>query len=184
MIRSPHCSSPRGTGVLRNEVYAGRLVWNRMRFVRDPATGKRVSRVNPEAAWVRADVPDLRIVDDALWQRVEARLGVIRQKCGANDPDRTRFWQARRSGHVLTQKVFCGTCGGAMTNAGRDHLACAAARKRGACTNGRGIRREVLETLILDALRDRLMAPERGRGVRGRVHFRMEPGSGRDFGGS
>ena len=29
-----------------------------MRFVRDPATGKRVSRVNPEAAWVRADVPD------------------------------------------------------------------------------------------------------------------------------
>ena len=48
-----------------------------------------------------------------------------------------------------------------MTNAGRDYLACATARKQGACTNGRGIRREVLETLILDALRDRLMAPER-----------------------
>jgi hypothetical protein len=48
-----------------------------------------------------------------------------------------------------------------MTNAGRDYLACATARKQGACANGRGIRREVLETLILDALRDRLMAPGR-----------------------
>ena len=151
----------RGTGSLRNEAYAGRMVWNRMRFIRDPATGKRVSRVNPEAAWVRADVPDLRIVDDALWERVEARLGVIRQNSGANAPDRPKFWEARRSGHVVTQKVFAHPCGGAMTNAGRDYLACATARKQGACTNGRGIRREVLETLILDALRERLMAPER-----------------------
>src|SRR5712671_2212657 len=31
----------RGTGVLRNELYVGRLVWNRMRFIKDPRTGKR-----------------------------------------------------------------------------------------------------------------------------------------------
>jgi site-specific DNA recombinase len=55
--------------------------------------------------------------------------------------------------------VFCGVCGGAMTNIGRDYLACSAARKQGTCANGRGIRGRALETLILDALRDRLMAP-------------------------
>jgi site-specific DNA recombinase len=111
-------------------------------------------------ARIRTDVPDLRIVGDALWERVAARLDAIRDHSGANKPDRPRFWEGRRSGHILTQKVFCGTCGGAMTNAGRDYLACATARKQGVCTNGRGIRREVLESLILDALRDRPMAPE------------------------
>jgi site-specific DNA recombinase len=35
--------------VNRNELYAGVLVWNRQRFIKDPNTGKYVSRPNPEA---------------------------------------------------------------------------------------------------------------------------------------
>ena len=35
----------RGTGVLRNELYVGRLVWNRLRYTKDPVTGRRVSRI-------------------------------------------------------------------------------------------------------------------------------------------
>ena len=31
----------RGTGILNNELYIGRLVWNRLRYVKDPSTGKR-----------------------------------------------------------------------------------------------------------------------------------------------
>jgi DNA invertase Pin-like site-specific DNA recombinase len=50
----------RGTGILNNELYIGRLVWNRQRFVKDPVTGKRQARPNPEAAWIIEDVPDLR----------------------------------------------------------------------------------------------------------------------------
>ena len=38
----------RGTGILRNQLYIGRLVWNRMRYIKDPSTGKRVSRMNPK----------------------------------------------------------------------------------------------------------------------------------------
>ena len=37
----------RGTGILNNELYVGRLVWNRLRYVKNPDTGKRVSRLNP-----------------------------------------------------------------------------------------------------------------------------------------
>ena len=150
----------RGTGILRNELYVGRLVWNRMRFVRDPATGKRVSRPNPENQWTRADVPELRILDDQVWDETQGRLGAIRAASGADAPDRNRFWLNRRSLHLLTQKTFCGVCGGVMTNVGRDYLACAAARKQGICTNTAGIRRQELETLILGALRDDLMAPD------------------------
>jgi hypothetical protein len=42
----------RGTGLLNNELYIGRLVWNRLRYVKDPASGRRVSRLNPPEAWV------------------------------------------------------------------------------------------------------------------------------------
>jgi DNA invertase Pin-like site-specific DNA recombinase len=36
----------RGTGVINNELYAGRLVWNRLRYIKDPMTGRRISRLN------------------------------------------------------------------------------------------------------------------------------------------
>ena len=52
----------RGTGIVNNELYAGRLVWNRQRFVKDPETGKRVSRINPPEDWIVTEIPELRIV--------------------------------------------------------------------------------------------------------------------------
>lgn len=33
----------RGTGILNNELYIGRQIWNRLRYVKAPATGKRAS---------------------------------------------------------------------------------------------------------------------------------------------
>ncbi|MEI6670214.1 MAG: recombinase family protein, partial [Acidobacteriota bacterium] len=39
-----HGHHARGTGILNNELYVGRLVWNRLRYVKDPDTGRRVSR--------------------------------------------------------------------------------------------------------------------------------------------
>ena len=55
-------NAKRGTGILNNELYVGRLVWNRLRYVKNPDTGKRVSRLNPESEWMRKEVPELRIV--------------------------------------------------------------------------------------------------------------------------
>jgi site-specific DNA recombinase len=150
----------RGTGILRNELYIGRLVWNRLTFIRNPATGRRVSRMNAGVQSIAHDVPALRIISQELWDRVQARLANIRVESGAENPDRPRYWETRRAHHVLTGKLFCGCCNGLMTNIGRDYLACSAARRQGTCDNGRGIRREVLEKLILDALRTRLMQPE------------------------
>jgi DNA invertase Pin-like site-specific DNA recombinase len=69
----------RGTGVLNNELYIGKLIWNRQRFVKDPATGKRQARPNPPETWVTEDVDHLRIIEDALWHRVKKRQGAIRE---------------------------------------------------------------------------------------------------------
>jgi site-specific DNA recombinase len=75
-------------------------------------------------------------------------------------PTRPKFWEKRRSQHLLAGKSFCGTRGGAFSAVGRDSLACSAARRQGTCSNRAGIRRPVLDGLILDAMRRRLMAPD------------------------
>jgi DNA invertase Pin-like site-specific DNA recombinase len=74
-----HGNPARGTGILNNELYVGRLVWNRLRYIKDPDTGKRVSRPNPSSDLVTAVVPELRIVDDELWDQVKARQAEMRR---------------------------------------------------------------------------------------------------------
>ena len=106
------------------------------------------------------DVPHLRIIDQDLWSRVQTRLANMREAAGANNPDRPKFWENRRALHILTGKVFCTACGGAMTSVGKHYLACSAARKQGICSNTAGIKRATLETMVIDALRGNLMQPE------------------------
>ncbi len=50
-------SRQRRNGILNNELYLGRITYNRQRFVKDPETGKRVSRLNPEHEWITTEVP-------------------------------------------------------------------------------------------------------------------------------
>jgi site-specific DNA recombinase len=68
-----HGNPKRGIGILHNELYVGRLVWNRQRFLKDPDTGRRIARTNPQSEWITKDVPELRILGDELWQAVRNR---------------------------------------------------------------------------------------------------------------
>jgi hypothetical protein len=45
----------RGNGILLNEIYVGQIVWNKVTMVKDPSTGKRLSRPNPTAKHGAAD---------------------------------------------------------------------------------------------------------------------------------
>jgi site-specific DNA recombinase len=56
--------------MLRNELYIGRKIWNRTRFVKAPGTNKRTARPNPRSEWSELEVPELRIISDDLWTRV------------------------------------------------------------------------------------------------------------------
>jgi len=156
-IRGHHA---RGTGVLRNELYVGRLVWNRLRYLKDPVSGKRRSRLNPPSAWVVEEVPDLRIIAQSLWETVQRRLLGIRDSEWVKKARATRFWEHRRTRHLLTSKAFCGSCGSPLAAIGADHLACGKARRMGTCENRRSVRRGVFEGLILEALKNQLMAPD------------------------
>jgi hypothetical protein len=50
-------------------VYIGRLSWERCSYVKNPKTGNRVAPVNPTSQWEVTEVPQLRIIDQALWER-------------------------------------------------------------------------------------------------------------------
>ena len=150
----------RGTGILNNELYIGRLVWNRLRYIKDPATGRRVSRLNPEQEWIITEVPELRIVEDTLWECAKARQGEIDASPQVLGIKKSRFWERRRKTHLLTGLLACASCGGGFASIGRDYLACSAARKLGTCDQRRSIKRETLEAAVLDLLRERLMQPD------------------------
>jgi hypothetical protein len=150
----------RGTGLLNNELYIGRLVWNRLRYIKDPETGNRVSRLNPQDKWIITDVPEMRIIDDALWARVKDRQSEINATPRVQAIRETRFWEKTRSKHLLTGLLRCGCCGGGFAAVGKDYIACSAARKQDTCGQKRSFKRGELEGVVLDLLRDRLMRPE------------------------
>src|SRR5262249_28229510 len=129
-------------------------------YLKDPNTGRRQSRPNPSKEWITQEVPELRIVDDELWAKVKARQGAIRESDRVANARSTRFWERRRSRHLLSGLVYCRECGRPYASIGRDYLACSAARGTGTCSNRQSIRRGALEALILEGLRNRLMVPE------------------------
>ena len=149
----------RGTGILNNELYIGRLVWNRLRYIKDPDSGKRVSRPNPETAWVIHEVPELRIIDQELWELTKIRLKAT--SLGPLDPKKgNRKNDRRRPKHLLAGLVKCGVCGGGYTLISKYMLGCANVRNKATCDNRLNIRLDQLESLVLNGLRDNLMKPQ------------------------
>ena len=162
----------RGTGILNNELYIGRLVWNRQRYMKDPVTGKRVARPNPEAEWVTEDVPALRIIDDGLWQRVKDRQQITRQKI-LGEGGRLQSENARRPRYLLSGLLKCGSCGGGFSKISAHHYGCSTARNKGTCDNLKTIRRDELEAKVLDGLKGQLMRPERVKEFADEFHRAM-----------
>ena len=149
----------RGTGILNNELYIGRMVWNRLRYAKNPDTGKRVSRLNPEAQWVIHDVPALRIVDDALWHRVKDRQDATAFKTRREDAQTPAFWQAQRPKSLLSGLIRCGVCGGAYSKISATLFGCATARNKGTCDNRLNIRGDKIEAQVLAGLSTQLLDP-------------------------
>ena len=154
-----HGNWRRGTGILNNELYIGRLVWNRQRFVKDPQTGKRQARLNPESEWIIEDVPALRIIDEELWLRVKARQNRTRHTV-AEEVNGIRPERARRPRYLLSGLLQCGVCNGGYSKISQQHYGCSTARNKGTCENTLTIRRDLIEETVLDGLRSHLMRPE------------------------
>ena len=148
----------RGTGILNNEIYIGRIVWNRLRYIKDPDTGKRVSRRNPESDWVIHEVPELRIIKQPIWDRVKARQGDIKFDRVTNTPNRLHERQSGK--YLLSGLTKCACCGGGCSMISADLVGCSTARNKGTCDSRLNIRRDELEIRVLRALKGHLVDPE------------------------
>ena len=146
----------RGTGILNNELYAGRIVWNRQRYIKDPNSGKRQARLNPEHKWVTEEVPSLQIVDDVLWKLVRDKQLSTRRLIKGNS---NRTEMARRPKYLLSGLLKCGACGGGFSKVSKHHYGCSTARNKATCDNLLVIRRDTVEMLVLLGLKEHLMQP-------------------------
>lgn len=151
------CAS-RGTGILRNEQYAGRIVWNKTKTIKDPETGRRTHRPNPRSEWQSVEAEHLRILPDDLFNAVQRQLAE-RAHVKHTNPN-----VHRRPKHLLSGLMRCALCGSNVSvqgtnKAGRTRLHCSARAYSGACDSPLFYKDEV-EELFLDSLCRELANPE------------------------
>ena len=149
----------RGTGILNNELYIGRLVWNRQAYIKDPSSGKRQARLNPSSLWVIQTVEQLRIIEQDAWDLVQAaqlkRIRNTRPECEVKTPKVDGAH--RRPKHLFSGNIICGSCGGGMTLISRTYYGCSARKNKGTCTNKKTVELSVLENTVLSVLQTRLL---------------------------
>ena len=148
----------RGTGILNNESYIGRMVWNRRQYRKNPQTEKRTARANDASEWVLAEVPQMRIVSDELWGRVKDRQKEIGELFDFGQSNRLNA--THRPEYLLSQLLECAECGGPYAISGKDRYSCTNRKKRlpidelggACCSNSKTIIRQELESRVLDCL--------------------------------
>ena len=114
-------------GILSNEMYIGKVVWNRIRSVKNYSTGVTQYIIKPKSEWTSVNMPHLRIIDDDTWyaaqERLRARENVYR--CPS-------FY--KRKEPMLSFQINCPNCGSNLISAGRFDLICLKSKKFGVCT--------------------------------------------------
>ncbi|MGG7644771.1 recombinase family protein [Rhodovulum sp. YNF3179] len=177
----------RGTGILNNELYVGRRVWNRHRYVKNPVTDRRVARLNDPSEWVVSEVPHLRIIDQELWDAVKARQEKAQKvRSAVTATDRNGLSSSRmlrRRHYPLSGLLECELCGGRMTIAGSGKYKayyCANAKEKGSsvCKGQPGLNERLAAETVVSCMKDGLMTEEAYEEFRGRVeeHLRSSQG--------
>jgi site-specific DNA recombinase len=148
--------------ITRNELYRGWRVWNRTQNGFNQAEGKKSKTSRPESEWVRVEVPDLRIISDELWEKVQA----------VNRRGRDKYYATRQGGmnrtehsrkYLFSGVMVCGICGRPYTvingKAPNVRYGCPNYRFRDTCTNTTTILRTRLEHQLIAALSINLLDP-------------------------
>jgi len=163
------------TGLLNQEKYIGRLVWNRSTWPGDPdRDGKQVRRELPREKWVIQDVPSLRILPQDLWDKVKAR-----QEDAGRDVRKLHSHQ--RNQRLLSGLLTCGKCGGKLVLRGARTYGCASRQNRGTaiCDSLVTVNAEKAQQAILDAVEQVLYSEKMLAEITNRVRQKLADAKGR-----
>ncbi|WP_431276907.1 recombinase family protein [Variovorax ureilyticus] len=140
-----------GDGLLNNEIYIGRVIWNRRQWMKDPDTGKRLPVARPREEWMVREAPELRIVDQDLWDQTRP------QQLKRGNPTR-----GRPHGTLFGGLLRCDACGGPIIAINGSRYGCSAHKDKGptSCANAATWRRTDVDQRLLSELRADLLSQE------------------------
>jgi site-specific DNA recombinase len=156
--------------ILLRSLYRGEIVWNQTKKRDD--WGQQRQKDRPASEWLRVPAPELRIIDEALWQAAQRQLAARRLRSGNQVGVDRRcargLPQDRESRYLLTNFARCGCCGGSLVAHTRSHgghraafYGCLTYWKKGKtrCPNGLAGRMEVIDAEVLDTLKEDILRP-------------------------
>lgn len=144
----------RGIGILANEIYVGRVWWNRSVWIKDPETGRRRRRERPREEWLLREDESLRIVSEELWEAALAR---------SRDTNRPQAKSCGPgSGRLFSGLLSCGVCGGSFSVVAKDRYGCGRHRSGGpaACSNSLRVSQAILERVLLGGVIEQMTREE------------------------
>jgi hypothetical protein len=147
--------------ILSNDRYRGKLTYGRTFEVQDPETGKRERRERPAIEWKTREDPELRIVSEELFAKVQDLRKIRTGKIGIQRTGGLNRTEASRQ-YLFSGLLTCGLCGGSMsirvTNPAR--YGCSNHQHRGTCGNKGTVRQDQLEQAFLHALSERVRSAD------------------------
>ncbi len=148
-----------GIGLLNNPIYIGKYLWNRSKWIKDPDTGKSKRFERPESEWIIVDMPELRIVPQELWDRVQARR---KEQSLARKTELGQKVQTGRGPKYPFSSLLECTCGGNYIIIDTHRYACARHKDRGpaVCSNDLKVDRKLVEKKLLEAIKSDLFTDE------------------------
>jgi DNA invertase Pin-like site-specific DNA recombinase len=144
--------------ILRNDTYTGRYTYNKREVTHDDGDYSVTRRTRPQREWLVTERPDLRIVDDALFERCRKKLEA-RKLAGVAA-------KGRGPRYLLSSLLKCEACGSALICVGANkknpsgYYKCATAHKQKACPNTVTIPRHAAEAVLLQPIIDELRSPK------------------------
>jgi DNA invertase Pin-like site-specific DNA recombinase len=142
--------------LLLNEEYRGRLIWGQRTYDRRPGTAQKVARAVPRELWRVQEHPELRIVSDDLWARVEGRRLAVRAALPAGRMLMRGRNAALFSKHLFSGFTRCANCGGAVTVVAGGHgsprYGCQRSWRSGEsqCSNRLTVRAKIADAHLLE----------------------------------
>lgn len=141
-------------GILNNEIYIGRYRWNRTSVRRNPENGTKKRILKDNSKWVEIIKPELRIINDELWEKVKQRQRYLKEAANG------KYVKAKKvySKNLFTGFISCGLCNGNIVVVSGGKYAkygCSNNWNKGSsvCENTLKIDKSKLEIAIFDALK-------------------------------
>ena len=165
--------------LLTVEQYVGRWIYNKSKWTKSRATGRRKNVTRPRSEWMTREDPTTRIIDDETWLGVQVLLRprAPYRSSESNEAPAHRGRGGRPVRYPFSGLLICGVCGGPMDTdggaAGRRYYCCKTFKEE-RCGNGLRVRESVVREHLTRSIVMRLRTSAVRDYVLTRVMTRIE----------